>query len=54
MSDKRLRQITKITVDIQRKDPANTMFAGFFLLAERVGFEPTDGCPSTDFESVPL
>ncbi len=23
-------------------------------LAERVGFEPTDGCPSTDFESVPL
>ena len=23
-------------------------------LAETVGFEPTDGCPSTDFESVPL
>ena len=23
-------------------------------MAEQVGFEPTDGCPSTDFESVPL
>ena len=23
-------------------------------MAEWVGFEPTDGCPSTDFESVPL
>lgn len=23
-------------------------------VAEWVGFEPTDGCPSTDFESVPL
>ena len=22
------------------------------LLAERVGFEPTDGCPSTDFERI--
>ena len=24
------------------------------LMADRVGFEPTDGCPSPDFESGPL
>ena len=24
------------------------------LMAERVGFEPTEACTSTDFESVPL
>ena len=24
------------------------------FLAERVGFEPTCGCPQTDFESAPL
>ena len=25
---------------------------GLNFLAERVGFEPTVGCPTTDFESV--
>ena len=25
-----------------------------FLVAQRVGFEPTCGCPQTDFESAPL
>lgn len=33
--------------------PIKGLTVRLFIVAERVGFEPTDGCPSTDFESFP-
>ena len=53
----------------KRHHPENAVFTGLYgqkvttlisyqnqrcWVAEAVGFEPTDGCPSPDFESGPL
>ena len=37
----------------EKEKPENLMIYWLFL-AERVGFEPTVGCPTPDFESGPL
>ncbi len=42
-----------VRCETKKEKPENLMIYWLFL-AERVGFEPTVGCPTPDFESGPL
>lgn len=44
----------RMRISRKKKKASNHTWLLAFRMAEWVGFEPTDGCPSPDFESGPL
>lgn len=45
---------SEILFESKKKEQSKLKSSDYSLLAEQVGFEPTNGCPLPDFESGPL